>query len=307
MFALAGRAAAQDKPDAQILFDEGKRLMTVEHRFAEACAKLAESNRLEPELGTLLWLGGCYEKIGRNASAWAAFQSAAELAGERHDEREAVAREHMASVESLLFKVTIAVPPNADLPDLEVRRDGTVVPRASWANAVALDAGPHVITASAPQRRTWEKSVEVPLTGGAVTVTVPRLEPMQAVQVVPVENRGKDREWLIAGWMVAGVGLVGGVALGAGFGLDAKSKLDASNGPPYDCVPSTSGHAVCASQGGADLRNAALSSALGSTIAFVAGGALLATGLVIALAAPSVTLRMAPSATGMMTALEGTF
>src|SRR5262245_36723730 len=75
----SSRASADDagdkRPAAQALFDQGRALVTL-GRFAEACPKLAESLRLDPGIGTMLWLADCYENVGRSASAWATFREA---------------------------------------------------------------------------------------------------------------------------------------------------------------------------------------------------------------------------------------
>jgi hypothetical protein len=302
---------AQTKPDAQTLFDDATRLMT-ERRYAEACAKFAESNRLDPALGTILHLGECYEKIGQTASAWTTFRAAAQVAHDKDDPRESAARDHIAKLESVLFKLELIVDGTAEPLDLEVRRDGVVIPQSAWQPRgggriaeIVLDPGTHVVTASAPLHRTWDKNIEALPTGGSVTVTIP---PLVAEHVstppapVPVSTR-RDRGWLTVGWTLAAVGLVGGVAFGSGFGLDAKSKLDTSNGAPHNCQPSpsTPGLGLCADQEGVTLRQQALASALASTIAFVAGGVLIAAGIVIVLAAPAASVHLTVGA------ITGTF
>src|SRR6478735_9605838 len=60
--ARAGAASPTDQAKAEALFDEGRRLLAAA-RFAEACPKFAESQRLDSALGTLLNLGDCYEKM----------------------------------------------------------------------------------------------------------------------------------------------------------------------------------------------------------------------------------------------------
>ena len=82
---LSAAARAEEPPDgakkaaAQALFDEGKRLMDA-GQFAQACPKFADSEKLDPGVGTLLNLGVCYEKNGQTASAWATYKEAASAA-----------------------------------------------------------------------------------------------------------------------------------------------------------------------------------------------------------------------------------
>src|SRR5450432_1599182 len=65
----AGAQSSGSSVAAQALFDDAKRLVQ-EGDAASACPKFEESERLEPGIGTKLNLADCYERVGRNASAW---------------------------------------------------------------------------------------------------------------------------------------------------------------------------------------------------------------------------------------------
>jgi hypothetical protein len=89
--------------------------------------------------------------------------------------------------------------------------------------------------------------------------------------------------------VIGGVGVVG-IGLGAFFGLQASSKLSDAKGKcgdyPYECGNEAK-----------DLQSSAKSSATVSTVGFVAGGVLLAGGLVLYFTAPkreSVALGFGP-------------
>src|ERR1041384_3389916 len=89
-----------DRTLAAALFREGKALMD-KSDFTPACAKLEESERLDPGGGTLLNLALCHEKQGRAATAWGEFIEALGIA--RRDHRQAraeLAEEHIAKLET---------------------------------------------------------------------------------------------------------------------------------------------------------------------------------------------------------------
>jgi hypothetical protein len=114
----------------------------------------------------------------------------------------------------------------------------------------------------------------------------------------------------LSGWRVVGVGVVGvglaGIALGTSMGIKAWSDYGASNDPNIGkCDPHG---AACASPKGVDLRTSANSAGLVSTISFIAGGALLATGVTLVVLAPRrAPHRVEVTAGPASLALDGTF
>jgi hypothetical protein len=133
---------------AQSLFDEGRALMAAK-RYAEACPKLAESQRLDPGGGTLLNVAICHELEGRLGTA--SMEMNAALAQARKDGRQDrfdIATTHLAAIGDRVPKLTIRVPHEEE--GLEVFLDGTALRRPAWNVATIVDPGSHVIDARAP-------------------------------------------------------------------------------------------------------------------------------------------------------------
>ncbi|MEO5725801.1 MAG: hypothetical protein ABI134_29835 [Byssovorax sp.] len=154
----AGRPAlAQSTSEkaAQTAFDDGMKLLD-KGKTAEACPKLEESQRLDPAMGTQFRLAECWEKLGRTASAWALFrQVASEAQAAGRADRATVSVARAAALEPRLTRILILVAPSARVPGLIVRRDGAVVEEALWGRGVAVDPGDHLISATAPGKKSW--------------------------------------------------------------------------------------------------------------------------------------------------------
>ena len=71
--------SSADKVMATQLYDDAEKEMG-RSNYAVACLKYGESQRLDPQLGTLLHLADCWERAGKTASAWATFKDAIEIA-----------------------------------------------------------------------------------------------------------------------------------------------------------------------------------------------------------------------------------
>src|SRR5262245_2596708 len=101
---------ATERAMADSLFNEAKKLLA-RGKPPEACAKLAESYKLDPAGGTLLNLGMCHEIEGKTATAWTEFELALALARKsRRADREKAAREHMTALEPRMSRITVTVP-----------------------------------------------------------------------------------------------------------------------------------------------------------------------------------------------------
>jgi hypothetical protein len=289
--AAHAEASTQEKALASRLFDDASKLMAG-GQAAAACPKYAESERLDPQLGTMLHLGECYAKVGKTASAWASFKEAADIATQRNDPRAQKIRDRLASIEKTLSNLVIVVA-DSEPATLEVRQDGAVVGKAGWGTPIPVDPGEHEITATAPNAKPREVTTTVAGNGQTATVNLPPIEylptqtttppgsaalpPQPAVATTPEAppSEGPSQRKLVA-LVVGGVGVVG-VGVGAAFGLMVKPTYDKSaahcNGNNCDAT----GH---------DDRQSAFSKAEVSDIAFGVGAAALVGGAILWLTAP---------------------
>ncbi len=182
-------ASAQPLPGAspamaEALFQQARDLFKQE-RYAEACPRFAESQRLEPKLGTLLNLAVCHEKIGKIATAWAEYTSAATIA--RRDgakDREGFAREQVAVLEKKLARLVVRVDASAAGPSVTL--DDQPLDRTALNTPLPIDPGKHRIGALAPGKIAWSTEIEAPPDRADLTVTIPALEAAVAPAPPPV-------------------------------------------------------------------------------------------------------------------------
>ena len=237
--AIAGVASAQpstgDKALAESLFQDGKKLMGAK-KYAEACRKLEESQRLDPAGGTLLNLAVCHELEGRTATAWVEFGDAlADAQREKRADRQRLAREHLDRLEPKLARLAVTVAPDARAPGLKVTRNGVTINEAGWGTPVPVDPGLYTIVATAPGRKPSENRVNVGASEQR-TVVVSRLDPDGSAPAAsapppkseppppPETSDGRRTLGLVAG----GVGIVA-LGVGAYFGLRTFSKKHTSD------------------------------------------------------------------------------
>jgi hypothetical protein len=305
LFLFAAPSRAGDSASAEALFEEGKKLVA-QKKYAEACPKFAESNRLDRGAGTLIHLADCYEKTKQTASAWATYKEAASAAQALgRSDWEKLANKRATALAPTLAHVTIRVTEPAD--KIEITRDGNVVSQASFGIALPVDIGTHSLEAAAPGRKPYKSSFTIKKDGENADVTIPKLDedekappvvatPTPAPTPAPATpSHDKDKEGgssqKTIGYIVAGVGVVG-LGVGAVTGLMAIGK---NNDAKKLCPDS----GACADKSGVDANDSAKSFGTISTIGFIAGGVALAAGAALVLTAgPSKTgsIKLVPDA-----------
>jgi len=311
LFSGVAHSQERDPAAAQALFDQARELIR-QGKFAEACPKFQESNRLDPGIGTQFNLADCYEQSGRVASAWAAFlEVASQARATGQAEREKAATKRAEKLQARLPRLAINVPEASKTPGLEIRRNGMLVGSAQWGTPVAVDPGEIELTANAPGKQTLRQtlraeegkttSYNLPLlaqgdsaavapaatatpiaTQSTATQPAAPLAPSPSAPVAPQPSeqpgaKGANGPWIIT---LAGVGVVG-LGLGSAFGLMAKSKYDASK---QEC---DADDANSCSPSGIEQRNDALTKGNVATVSSIVGGAALAGAGIVWLASGS--------------------
>lgn len=290
---VASAQTAEDKAAAEALFDEGKKLF-LEKRFADACPKLEASHKLDPGVGTLLYLADCYEGAGKLASAWATFREAASLAKNAGNaERERVARTRAGMLESKLFRVSVKLegaPPKGLIVSL-VSRTGTEMKGELLNVPLPVDAGKLVIEVRAQGKKPFKTTVEIPSGAGDKVIEIPALvdepAPVQTPTEPPAQQRAPEPppapEPYWSGQRIAGisVGAAGVALMGVGsiFAAQAFSKNDEAK--------TLCEGTVCKNQQGVDALQGARTAADISTGLFLAGGAAVLGGVIVFFTAPS--------------------
>jgi hypothetical protein len=226
----ASSARAQSA-EAEALFRDGRALIK-QGKLAPGCTKIEASERLESSIGTLLNLGDCRERLGKVASAWAAFRKAEGIAKNSgtDDKREDEARRRAVALEPKIPSLTIEL--TAPVPGLVLRRNGDLIDPALVSTGMPLDPGSYVISAEAPGYAPWrtdlviqykqKRRLVVPaLARTAAIVRVTATAPPPATRVIVTPQRSMWSPWrkLSVGLAIVGVGAAG---TGVYFGMRAR-------------------------------------------------------------------------------------
>lgn len=300
------QVSAEEKATAEAVFEEGMRLIK-QGNFAEACPKFEISQRVEPAVGTMLYLAECYEKTNRSASAWAMFREAASLAETSGQvERMKTAQARAARLEPRLSWLTIDVAKDALVPGLQIRRNSVPVSAELSGTASPVDPGEVVVDASAPGRLPFSTKVRV-AAKARIVVSIPALQPAPDSAPIPapppaVQDGGVPPAAVVPAaqavapapaapaapppaeraspvpWIVGGAGVV---ALGVGtyFGFRAISK---ANDAEEICPKG-----ICDQAEGETAASDAHSAAKISNISFALGAAAVAAGVVLYFTLPT--------------------
>jgi tetratricopeptide (TPR) repeat protein len=280
--AAPASAQSAESQAAEALFRQAKALLE-RGELAAACEKFAASQALEPGLGTLLYLGDCYERAGRFASALATFQEAADLAKQRDDApRLRLAQVRVSALEPRAPTLEIRNGPAPQGVDLQITVGGVPLPRADLGRAVPRDAGSYEIRFSAPGHEPFVAQIDLK-NADAVVVTIPRLVPLQspagASARSPEPDVPQDSTQRTVAWVVGGTGAALAVTAGvfavlaAGKNSDSKNDCDSAN--ENRCGPT-----------GVGLRDDAKDLANLATVFGVLGGVGVAGGIVLYISAP---------------------
>ena len=259
-------AFAQAPPtlDAGAAFHEGRKAMK-QGNYKKALPLLVASHKADPGRGKLTNIALCEAKLGMVGSATRHIRKLLQQLPPG-DQRVA-----------LLSKVALEISPRvpylrvgfaALVAGAVVTLDGETVPVASMGKDIPVDPGKHLIIASVGGSRARQYEVTI-AEGGRKTVMVePAPEPVQETVAQPMAPRRTAWKVGVAALGVGGASLIAGVATGI-VAINKDASLDGKCADGH-CLPSTAG----------DL-DARRHFANASTAAFVIGGVLATTGVIL--------------------------
>jgi hypothetical protein len=176
--ALLGAPRALAAPtEAEALFQRGRQLMAA-GQLNEACVALDRSHALDPQLGTLLNLADCQERTHRLASAYVAFNAAADWAARNKEaKREQVARQRAEALKPRLASVAVELPAAVEQAEASLWLAGAGAPLRRWqlngpAQNVPVDPGRYELRVEAPGFQAAQVPLEVADAPGVKRVPV---------------------------------------------------------------------------------------------------------------------------------------
>jgi hypothetical protein len=271
--------------------------------YDRACPALRKSFRVDARVQTLFAVAQCEDEAGRVTTAAAAYDdylalhdrlSAVDRVAER--ERVGIAVARRAALEPLIPQVTFRLPPSAPegLRVTRTMRDSSEAVDVALGVPLPIDPGEHFVATEAPGRPRWEKrffvhnsdritvdlSVAPPDTARAVRFSKP-LAPVPVL--LPPLDPGPSAQ-RVAAYTTGGIGIAA-VVVGAVTGGVVWGQMST--------VTDNCKKQLC-NQAGEAAADTAKTLGVVSTVAFVVGGAGLATGIILYVTEP------APSRLGSM-------
>lgn len=238
--------------------------------FDVACARLRDSDRLDPAVGTRFNLADCEERRGRIATAWSLFRGVvAELAP--GDDRKPIADQRARSLQSRLPYVTLRRVPETP-PGARVRVDGAELGEGSFDVALPMDPGAHelVLVTDARQERRAFTLVEAERSDISI-----RFSPTESTPTEGADG-SSQRTW---GYVAGGVGVAGALT-GIVAGVVTLGKKSTADDHCDDALK------VC-DETGRDANRSGKTFGVVSGVGFGVGLVGLATGAYLLLTAPS--------------------
>jgi hypothetical protein len=232
------RAQAHDPPAAEALFRQAREARA-RGDYAAACPKFAESQRLDPSVGTLMNLAECEEHEGHLAQAWESWHEALDQLLRTNDERVEIARAHADDLDRRVPRLVVRLAPGA--AGARVERDGVVLGAPSLGAALPVDPGEHRLVVRSSGHAPGETVVN--LAEGERREVVVGVGPAESgpagAAPSPLPDAAGASPWRTTGFValgVAGVTLVTAVVSAVLVAHD-KSVVDASCDSARVCSP----------------------------------------------------------------------
>jgi hypothetical protein len=289
-----GVAHAQGSPSpADEAFKQGRELFKA-NKFAEACDEFEISQKLDPANGTLFNIGQCSERIGKLATAAAAYREL--VANDTNEQRKESAANRLKVITPRIPKLLIKVEPPP--PGIVVEIASKAGPRGVEANKpIEVDFGEYDVIVRARGYNEFMSHVKISQESKTTTVVATLKEGASNTETVGVAAPRKDkvepaprskRKLIGIGAMATGGGvIVGGVVVG----VLARSRWNEAKDV---CA------GACTTQADVDRANAlgdqARSKATLSTVLVLGGAVIAGVGTYLYVTAPANT-KITPSAT----------
>jgi hypothetical protein len=308
LVAIASTAHAGDKDKADALFKHGKKLMD-EKKYSDACEAFEKSMKLDPQIGTELNVGRCYEEWGKLGSAFHAYKTAEKMAKDAGDARAPKITELIGELDPQVPRLTIHIPEGADTSTVTI--DGDKV--TSFDQPIVLDPGPHTVAYATSKGKKKSKVVPIERGGSSeINLDLPvkpaHTDDTTTTATTPVTTPHVDEPadpghgYRLGAYALGGAGLA---AIGVSTYLTIAAKSKYNDALKDHCGGMTNG---CDDIGLKDTHDARHQANIG-TIVFIAGAAAIGGGVLLYVLQPQaekaeqamyVVPSVAPDAAGLV-------